>query len=445
MMGRLSSALVAGDSTRAEIPGQRAQTGLIIGIVLVVLLAGGFAAYGWLVPGGSKAFTQAGVILVEKETGTRYVYLDGVLHPVPDLTSALLIQGAAAKVKLISRNSLKDVPRGPALGIPGAPQLVPTDSLVRGPWLVCLPDSVTGTPDAAVDGPRPALGVNLDPGATAVPLPADRFSVVADGTGTSYLLANGRKYRIADDAVLVALGAATVRPVRAPRMWLDWLPDGTALAPARIAGAGRPGPSLDGARYPVGTLFRQRLDGGDEQLFVLRADGLAPLDRTEFLLAGAKARGAPVEVTAASVVAAPKSADRSLLSRLPDLTGLRHLDGGDAVLCLRQRPVSATALASDVAFVPRSRAGVDGEGRASVLAKPGSGMAVVALPPESRGAPEVSFVSDQGISFRLADAPAVAALKLDKVGLTPFPRSLLSALPQGPALSRAAVTDHIGG
>lgn len=438
MMGRLSSALVQGDPTSAEIPGRRAQTGLIVGIILAVLAAGGFAVYGWIVPGGSKAFQRAGVILVEKETGNRYVYLNGVLHPTPDLTSAMLIQGTAAKVKLISRNSLRDVPRGPALGIAHAPQAVSPESLVHGPWLVCLPGSV-------IDEPGTSLGVTLDPGTTATPLPADRFSVVSTSMGTPYLLAHGRKYRIDDDVVLVALGAANVRLVPAPQTWLDWLPDGEVLAPAKIDGAGDPGPPIGGAAHPVGTLFRQRPGSGDEQLFVLRKDGLAPLDRTEFLLADARDKGVPVELEAAGVVEAPKSADRSLTSRLPDLTGLRHLDVGDAVLCLRQQPVSANAFASAVAFVPRAQSGVDSVGRTSVLTKPGAGMAVVALPQESQTVPQVSFISDRGTAFTLADTQTVAALKLDKVRPTPFPKSLLAALPQGPALSRAAVTGLAGG
>lgn len=448
MVGRLSSALVEGDPTRAEIPGQRAQAGLVVGVVLAVLLAGGFAVYGWLVPGGSRAFAQAGAILVEKETGNRYVYLNGVLHPTPDLTSALLIQGRGATVKLISRNSLRDLPRGPALGVRGAPQTVSPDALVRGPWLVCLPGAVPdgpgGEPSGAAGGGL-SLGVNLDPGAVAEPLPADRFTVVADATGTPYLLAGGRKHRIAADSVLAALGAANARPVRASRMWLDWLPDGPVLAPARIDGAGRPGPPLDGTPHPVGALFRQRMPNGDEQLFVLRSDGLAPLDRTEFLLADAERRTAPVELTAAAVAAAPKSTDRSLTSRLPDLAGLRLLDPGDAVLCLRQRPVSGDALTSAVAFAPRSQSGVDERGRPFVRVRPGSGMVVAASPRRSGSSPRISYISDTGTAYPLPDAEAIAALKLDNVGFTPFPESLLAVLPQGPALSRAAVTGLTGG
>ena len=437
MMGRLSSALVEGDPTSAEIPGRRALTGILLGILVVVLVAGGFAVYGWIVPGGSKAFRQAGAILVEKESGNRYVYLDGMLRPTPNLTSAMLVQGASAKVKLISQNSLKNIPRGPAIGIPDAPQTVPTGkSVVSGPWLTCLPGSV-------VENPADGVGVNLDPRATSEPLAADRFSVVRGG-GETYLVALGRKFLVEDDAVLVALGAANVRPTRAPKMWLDWLPDGPTLAPAKIPGAGSDGPKIGSRRYPVGSLFRQRPAVGDEQLFVLRRDGLAPMSRTEFLLADADRGGEPVELDASAIVDAPRSTDRSLTTRLPDLAGLRWHDPGDRVLCLLQKPIAKDAVGSLPVFTTRAQSAVTDQGKPYVYVRPATGMVVAPLPQASQFRVETSLISDEGVAYPLADQQTVSALKLDKVGLVPFPRSLLAALPQGPLLSRAAVAGGAG-
>ncbi|AGL14105.1 type VII secretion protein EccB [Actinoplanes sp. N902-109] len=436
MVGRLSSALVEGDPTMAEIPGRRAQTGFVIGILLAVLVTGGFAVYGWIVPGGSKAYRTAGAILVEKESGTRYVYVDGALHPTPDLTSAMLIQGADAKVKLISRNSLKDVPRGIPLGVTDAPNEVPpASSLVHGPWLSCLPGSVAG--GRKVDG----LGVNLEPRTPATPLPQQNFAVVRSGNGTAYLLANYLKYKVEDDAVLVALGAGSIDPVPAPDMWLNWLGDGPALAPARISGAGQDGPAVGGQSYPVGTLFRQQSASGVDQLFVLRKDGLAPMSRTEFLFADAATAGAPVDVDAAAIVDAKKSADRSLLDRLPDLASLKLADANGKALCVQQQPVSAQAFSSVVVFADRYESGINSDGGTYVVARPASGMTVFPAPAASRTtAPPVSFISESGTAYRLAGTETVAALKLNSVTPVPFPKDLLAALPQGPVLSRQAVT-----
>ncbi|GAA2565551.1 hypothetical protein GCM10010435_42900 [Winogradskya consettensis] len=435
MVGRLSSALVEGDPTRAEIPGRRAQTGFLIGIILVALVVGGFAVYGWIVPGGSNAYKTAGAILVEKESGNRYVYLNGVLYSTPDLTSAMLIQGAKSQVKLISKNSLKDVPRGGTLGVSGAPKEVPAaGDLFAGPWLTCLPGSVVT--DRKVDG----VGVNLDPQTPADPLPEKNFAVVRASDGTPYLLANYLKYKVTDEAVLVALGAGSIKPAAAPDLWLSWLGDGPELGPAKIDGAGKAGPKVGGESYDVGTLFRQRSDSGVEQLFVLRKDGLAPMSRTEFLIADAKDKGSPVDVDPSAIVGAKRSSDQSLLDRLPDLASLRLEDAAGRALCMQQRPVSATNFTSIVVFAPRYAAAVNDDGGTFVISRPGSGMAVVAAPVlSSTAVKQVSFLDENGTAYRLAGADTVAALKLSNVTPVPFPKDLLAVLPQGPALSRQAV------
>ncbi len=436
MVGRLSSALVEGDPTRAEIPGRRAQSGFLIGVILVVLVAGGFAVYGWIVPGGSQAYRQAGAILVEKETGNRYVYIAGALHPTADLTSAMLVQGANAQVKLISRNSLKDVPRGVAFSVTGAPPEVPDASaLVKGPWLTCLPGSVV--PGRPISG----LGINLEPNTPSEPLPAPNFAVVRDPKGVPYLLANQLKYHVEDEAVLVALGVGSTAVATAANMWLDWLGDGPTLAPARIADAGQPGPQVGGHTYPIGTLFRQRADSGVEQLFVSRKDGIAPMSRTEFLFAAAKNQRSPVDADPAAIVGAKRSADSSLLSRLPDLASLRPVQAAGRALCVRQEQVSPLAFTSTVVFADRGAAGVHPDGSTYVIARPAAGMTVFAVPvTSSTTTPPVSFISAQGTAYRLANTETVAALKLNTVTPVPFPKDLLAALPSGPMLSRQAVT-----
>ncbi|MFI6165053.1 type VII secretion protein EccB [Micromonospora haikouensis] len=438
MMDRLSCALVLGDPGTAVFPARRALTGLGFGILIAVLVAAGFGVYGWIVPGGSAAFREKGAILVEKESGTRYVYLDGVLHPTPNLASAMLLQGGQAKVKLISRNSLRDVPRGPALGIADAPQLVPSPAeLTTGPWLACLPGSV-------VDTPGESLGVNLDPRAVAEPLPAGRFLLVRGPDGARFLIHAGVKHRVLDDVVPVALGALDARPVRAPQRWLDWLPDGPALRAATIAGAGAAGPQVGGRSRPIGTLYRQELASGERRYFVLRGDGLAPVNRTEALFLEAGPAGAAIELDTAVLAGAPRSADRSLLSRLPDLSAAGWQDPGGRVLCLRQQPTSASTYASTVVLAPREQAAVDARGRGFVHAGPASGMLVVAVPGDGTGpAPGMSLISDGGVAFPLADAQAVAALQLGGRPPVPFPRQLLAVLPQGPRLSRAAAAEQI--
>ncbi|GAA0389224.1 type VII secretion protein EccB [Micromonospora gifhornensis] len=435
-MGRLSSALVLGDPAGAEVPGRRALTGLIIGVLIATLVVAGFGVYGWIVPGGSKAYRQPGLILVEKESGNRYVYSDGLLHAVPDLPAALLRQGASAKVKLVSRASLAGVPRGLALGIPDGPRSVPAPELfVHGPWLACLPDNP--------DGRR--LGLELDPRALFTPIPPERLSVVRDQSGTIHLLTKGYRHRVTDDAVLVALGVTEARAALAPESWLSQIPAGVELGSAVVPGRGRPGPSVAGRSYDIGTLFRQSAGTGGEQFFVLRADGLATMSHTEFLVAEVRSGAKPVTLNGADLLTAPRSADRSLLDRLPDLAGAAEHRLDDQVLCLRQAPVSTDSVSSLLVEMPRSVAPMDNAGRGTVRGPVGGGMAVVGVPTARDGDPPVFFVSSAGVAFRLKDAAAAAALKIDQVRPVPFPQELLAALRPGPTLSREAVTVLVEG
>lgn len=442
MMGRLSSALVEGNSTNAQLPGRRPLIGMLLGIILAVLVVAGFGVYGWLRPGGSKEYKQKGAILVEKETGTRYVYLGGKLHVTPNMTSAMLLEGSSAHVELISRDSLKDVARGPALGIADAPQTVPTPGdMVRGPWLACLPGSV-------VDRTGDAMGLNLNPSAPATPLADDAFTVVRSSGGTTYVVAQGHKYPVGSDSVLVALGATNARPIPAPDSWLQWLPTGDTLNPPSIPNAGAPGPQIAGRSRPVGTLFRQRASGRDP-LFVLLDDGLAPISHTAFLLANAVDGAHVVSLTAADVVAAPRSDDRSLAGKgLPKLGRLRWKDPGDRVLCMRQRPAGKDSVSNQVVFTDRGSSGVSAKGHTSTLMKAGTGMLVLPekLPDASEaGQPvfsgnDVSFLITDGVAYRLGGTKAAAALKLGSGSPVLFPRPLLIQVRQGPSLSPSAAS-----
>ncbi|HYQ63787.1 type VII secretion protein EccB [Actinophytocola sp.] len=425
LMGRLSSALVLADPASAEVPAKRALSGLVIGLVLALLTAGGIAVFGLIVPGGNTAWQRPGAILVEKETGTRYVFTGGALHPVLNQASALLMRGGDAEVELISRESLADLTRGAPVGIPGAPQVVPRRSdLVSGPWLACLP---TGS------GGGDGLSLDFDPAAEAVALPADRVLSLESPGGTAYLLAAVGKFPLTDPTARIALGLASTPAAIAPRAWLAALPSGPPVGAADIPGAGSGGPSVGGRAYEVGQLFRLPAASGTVELFVLRRDGLAPLSPTEFALLAARPGTAdPVELAAADVAVAPRSADQSLLTRLPDLTGLRAFDPGGASVCLRQRP-SGDRVVSVVALADGRRGGV--------RLRPGTAVLAGALPPRAgRKVPDRYLITDEGLKFPLPDDESITALGLGGAPVTPVAGDLLAAVPTGPVLSRAAMT-----
>ncbi|GAA0504188.1 type VII secretion protein EccB [Saccharopolyspora subtropica] len=421
LMGRMSSALVLNDPASAEVPSRRAITGAIIGLVLALLISVGFGVFGFIFPGGNKSWQAEGAIVVEKETGTRYINVNGVLHPTLNYASAVLRQGAGAKVSLVSRASLRDAPRGAPMGIPGAPQSLPSaQDIVGAHWLFCL----SGGNDFTLD---------FDPDTPAATLPTDRYALVESPTATQYVVWGGAKHRVAHPVVTAALGMAGEQPIRAPQQWLDALPDGPELAPAVINGAGSNGPVVGGQARQVGQLFEYHAANGDVELFVLRRDGLAPVSRTEFTLLDAMAGSPdPVRIDAAAVAAAPRSADRSLTRRLPDLSQARRLDRAAESLCLRQTPVGAQ-VRSEVVLAPQSPQG------GVVRMPPGTGVVAAAVPvPAGRRTPDRYLITG-GTKYLIPDDDSIRALGYGSVPVRPISTELLAALPSGPDLSRAAM------
>lgn len=425
MVRRMTSALVDGDPSALEPPARRSLTGLVIGVVLALLVAVGFGVFGIIVPGGNYAWQQPGAILVEEETGTRYVMLDGTLHPTLNQASAMLLAGKDAAMHTISHNSLAGLPHGAPVGILGAPDPLPRpDALYRGALLLCL-----SIPD---DGG--AASATLLPAGSGVTEPSIQdYLLVRGPDGVSYLAWRGAKHRLADDAVAVALGLPTA--VEVPRLWLDLLRDGPEIGPPDIPGAGEPGGEIRGARRDVGQLFEQPASGG-RQFFVLLRDGLARLSETDFTLLAATSR--PLPITPAEVVAAPESGDTSLRDRLPDLTGVRPMQTADQSVCVSQVPTGTRVVAGIVLArrVPATAA----PGEVGVALPPSSGLLVGAVPiPDGQRRPDRYLITDQGRVYAVPDDESMVALGLGRAKPVAMNARLLSALPAGPILSRQAL------
>jgi type VII secretion protein EccB len=435
-MGRMSSALVLGDPTSAENPSNRSMVGLLVGLVLAVLIVAGFAVYGLLVPGGSKAWSAEGAIIVEKETGNRYVYLNGSLRPTLNLTSAMLIEGPSSKIQLTSRNSLKGVPHGSPIGIAGAPQSVPAPgSIVTGGWLACLSGSV--------GGPADGVSLNLDPAAVSRQLGADRFMLVNAG-GDDYLVWRNHRFKITDPAVAVALGVTNATPIPAPMTWLEILTPDQELSVPKIPGRGQDGPPVAGTTYQVGQVFSQGGDNGD-QLFVLRQDGLAAVDRTAYLLLQSASK-TPVQLDPAQVASAPRSGDKSLTGMLPALGSAKFEDPAGQVLCQYQEPKTAKSVNFAVVLTDRANAALREDGTPRVNVRPGTGMVVYPVPmPATLSTPEPYLISDEGISYSMPENETLTALKIPTSAMVPFPRGLLKTIKSGPVLSLKAIDVTEGG
>lgn len=429
MVNRMTSALVVGDPGAFEPPARRAWMGLVIGIVLGVLVTAGFWVFGLIVPGGNLAWQRAGVILVEKETGTRYVMRDGVLHPTLNQASALLLQGPGAKVESISRASLAGLRRGEPLGISGAPDPVPTaKDLLRRPPMLC-----------EVGRPGGTASMLVTESSAGRPIEKDRFLLARDPSGSHYLVWNGVKQRLASWGTSVALGLGAA--VEVPAVWLGAIPDRAPIGPADLAGLGSPGPEVAGRRAVIGQVFVQEI-GSERRLYVAAADGLAPLTETEAaLLNGREDASRPRTVTAAEVAAAPRSASTSLLSRMPDMLAAKPLDSS-SMLCVRE---SAPGVAGAAEMAVRS-APTGLTGRVQFDLPPGGGILAASVPaPAGQRTPDRYLITEQGRKFRIADDDAAAALGFRDVKPVAVDAAVLSVIPTGPVLTTAVSRSTAGG
>jgi type VII secretion protein EccB len=424
-VSRLVSALTGADPGTGEAPFRRAALGATLGAVLAVLASAAALVIGFLDPAASATWRQQGAIVVEKETGTQYIYLGGALHPTLNYTSARLLAGASAAIDYLPRSALDKVPVGATLGIPDAPDSLPLASALRpGQWKVCLAQGRPG-------------GLTLDLRGGAAPgLGSDR-ALVTGPTGAPYVIWDNTKYPVPQQSALIALGFGNSNPVPAPAPWLGALRTGPALAPPAVARAGAPGPAVAGRPARLGALF-QSSAGGVAQYYVLLVDGLAPLSRTEFaLLAAAPGATPATPVSPAALAAAPASADRKLLERFPGLLAGAPYDPGTPATTLCVRQASAGPPARDtVVTEPASPATVEIAPDAGMLVQaPSAGSALGLLPQQF-------LITGSGQKYPLGPG-ALSALGYPSSAVRVMPAPILSLVPDGPLLSAATASQTV--
>lgn len=417
--GRLVRAVAAGDSTAAEPPFRRANLGVIAGTVLAVLFGGGCVVYGLISPAASSAWRAPGTIIVEKETGTRFLLVNGQLRPTANYTSALLALGQKASVQYVSSSTLSGLPVGAPIGIPGAPDELPT-TLSPGVWSLCLrPDGQT------VLDLAPAKPVGT-------PLAGQRALVSSTDQAdpAEFLVVGSVKYPLPAPAVLTALGLGDQQPIPASPAWLDTLPTGPAIAAAPIQGAGAPGPAVAGRASQIGALFSTNADGV-LQYYVLLADGLAPITPTEAALFAVAGAAQPTQESPSAIAMAPLSANRSLLTRLPDLLSGSAL--GSGALCVTQHS-PGNAADSGVVVAPAAPT----DSAPPVVVPPQKGMLV--QPPGgdlANPAPEF-LITDTGEKYPVASGDALSALGYGSATAVVLPQNIINLIPSGPQLDVAA-------
>ncbi|AZS74443.1 type VII secretion protein EccB [Streptomyces lydicus] len=115
---------------------------IVMGVVILV----GFGACGILKPVAPQGWDEIGKnVIVGDESTTRYIVLQGkdkqkLLHPILNLSSARLLIDPKFKVVKVKESELDGkIPHGPAIGIPYAPDRLPSTEDADKPktWAVC--------------------------------------------------------------------------------------------------------------------------------------------------------------------------------------------------------------------------------------------------------------------------------------------------------------------
>jgi ESX secretion system ATPase EccB len=453
VLGRLTSALVHAEPDAAETPLRRTTVGWFAGVMVAAILVAGFAVYGLIFHGGgSRQWGQAGSLIVEKETGNRFVYAGGALHPVLNYASARLLLKGAGTVRSVSAASMGGVPHGLPVGIAGAPDALPApDRLSAGGWLVCP----TGLADQS-GTVRPAVVLAL--GGAGTPRPLDPGAVVLAETtgGEQDLLWDGRRFPLAAPWVADALGAGSAPSIAVTPSYVDTLPAGPDLGPVDVPGRGTPGPVVGGSRLRIGQVVRVHGIAGPDGYYLVRADGLGRLSATwaALLLADPGTAAAypgghvtPVTVDPDALAAAPRSGtgaptgtdtDGAVPAVLPHPA---RLPSG-AVPCARTGSARDTAVRLVAAAAPAGDPPATGTGPlvADRIAVPAdTGAVVVPLLPSGRAGGTRYLVTDLGVKYPLPTADAATYLGYGRVRPVPVPAAVLALLPTGPALDPARI------
>lgn len=267
---RIVAALLSGEPDALDSPMRRIVRTTFAGTMVAVILLGGFGFFGLIRKGSATSWKQGNSLIIQKEDGARFVWFGGKLHPMLNFASARLLLGPGDP-KSVSRRSLAGVPRTPTLGIPLAPDSLPTaHDLIRAPWTVCAQTKGGGAEVTVLGGLRPSSGsLTADEGlvVTASATPgADKFVVWRQ-----------QLFRVADPRLLAPLfvSAAPIRPVGAA--WLTALPRSSELRFPDIAGRGGPGPSIGSRRTRVGQVVFVHSGVGADHYYVVLNPGLSPI------------------------------------------------------------------------------------------------------------------------------------------------------------------------
>ncbi|GAB3987996.1 type VII secretion protein EccB [Actinoallomurus acanthiterrae] len=442
MMQRVGLALLQGEPDVSESPMRRLSVAAFSGAMVAVLLAAVFGVMGFISPGGAKGLDQGGMVIIERETGTKYVYDTNGKRMLPVLNFAsakLALNSSSTQQRVVSRKSLAKFSRGPMIGIPGAPDSLPDpDHLIKKPWSVCVRNGNT-TAGGTRSVTSLVAGTNVGGGFIG----ADQ-AVVVQVSGQSYVIWHNQRMHMTlppDQASSVT----KVQPAPVSRSWLNPIDPGTDFVAPPV---GNRGQDVSGAGS-VGQVFK--VPSG--AYYVLLSDGFAQVSGTQAILLLAEpdtkrlayhGQAAVARDTDFGTVTSKPSSQHLLDSRLPPTLPDFVPWDPSVPLCAVYSDTdkgSTSARLSIGGSLPNIQATTADQSTTvdQVILPPG-GAALVGLLPGPNQLSAINswyVVNDAGVCFPLSSKDTAEKLGYKVANAAPIPKGVLQLMPTGPTLDPA--------
>ncbi|MDO5052194.1 MAG: type VII secretion protein EccB [Pseudoclavibacter sp.] len=418
---RLISVFTSGTPGGREIELRSPVGPLVVGVVLTVIILVGAWLFGRFSPALPQNW-QTGMLVVDSDSGARYYSIDGTLHPIRNAVSAqLLAEGPQLPRATVGGSALVGIPRGPEIGIEGAPDGLPAPERLRNTgWVAC---------PAADSGTFVAIG-GADPGDTG----ADGGLVQLGDQ--SYLVAEGRRYPIAEEdlaTVRIAFGWESAAVTEVEPAWADLFDLGSPLTPWSLDGAGAPvngflGP-LAGVR--TGTMVEVP-DGQQIRTYLVVADGtiapMSPVATQLYLVGGGAKAGNPIRASLADIAELTVKTDPVHTGDWPE--AIPTMNDPRLVPCAQLSESGGRTSSAVIQAVAPETAGVVVSGGSGALVRATSGGDLGAL----------FVVADTGVAFGLGgpEQDVVQRLGYLPEQVSNVPAAWIRALPAGPTLSTEA-------
>jgi type VII secretion protein EccB len=418
----------------------------ISGIMIAIVVAAGAFVVGLLKPGSTSAWRDPGTIIVERETGARYILSQDKLRPTVNYASAVLAlststQGAPPKIATVARSKLSDVQRDTQIGILGLPDSLPTKSnLIMNGFAVCAQQQAASKGRAQINATLYLGGFD-----DSHPVGADDAiyaQTVSDGK--KYLLWKGLRFGLNSGTDEANLGLVGQTPVQVAVAFVNAFQPAPDFKHPQIDGVGNPGPTLGGVPTKIGEVLSA---GSNNYFMVSSTSGVAAISKFVADLAASGPGGPDEHKITSADIGQVKTERLDLVVGMPDkvpnlqnnaasAVGGACVDYGNGSTPLLRLPNNAPDGIGSSAQLFESDASERGAVDSVIL--PAGKAAVIASTQPGGGAPATAFiVAEPGKKFAVAPSllPAFGYATSSEFLL---PSNLVMLIPTGPAMDPTA-------